>query len=65
MNTELRKIFKKINDYGVLVMFSHTIFSLSFALISMLLAGEGKLSFKNYLLDISCLSWELEQGQML
>ena len=24
-------------------MFSHTIFSLSFALISMLLAGEGKL----------------------
>lgn len=43
MNTDLRKIFKKINDYGVLVMFSHTIFSLSFALISMLLAGEGKL----------------------
>lgn len=40
---DLRKIFKKINDYGVLVMFSHTIFSLSFALISMLLAGEGKL----------------------
>jgi len=39
----LKKIFKKINDYGVLVMFSHTIFSLSFALISMLLAGEGKL----------------------
>jgi 4-hydroxybenzoate polyprenyltransferase len=43
VNTDLRKIFKKINDYGVLVMFSHTIFSLSFALISMLLAGEGKL----------------------
>lgn len=43
MSTDLRKIFKKINDYGVLVMFSHTIFSLSFALISMLLAGEGKL----------------------
>lgn len=43
MNTDLKKIFKKINDYGVLVMFSHTIFSLSFALISMLLAGEGKL----------------------
>ena len=43
MNTDLRKIFKKINDYGVLVMFSHTIFSLSFALISMLLAGQGNL----------------------
>lgn len=46
MNTDLRKILKKINDYGVLVMFSHTIFSLSFALISMLLAGEGKLSIR-------------------
>lgn len=34
-------ILKKINDYGTLVMFSHTIFSLSFALISMLLAAEG------------------------
>lgn len=44
MNTDLKKVFKKINDYGVLVMFSHTIFSLSFALISMLLAGEGKLN---------------------
>lgn len=43
MNTDLKKVFKKINDYGVLVMFSHTIFSLSFALISMLLAGDGKL----------------------
>lgn len=28
-------------DYGTLVMFSHTIFSLSFALIAMLLASEG------------------------
>lgn len=33
--------FKKIHDYGTLVMFSHTIFSLSFALISMLLASDG------------------------
>lgn len=39
------KIKNKVMDYGVLVMFSHTIFSLSFALISMLLAGQGKLSF--------------------
>lgn len=36
---------KKVLDYGTLVMFSHTIFSLSFALISMLLAGERKLNF--------------------
>ena len=42
----IKKIGKKINDYGVLVMFSHTIFSLSFALISMLLAGNGKLKFR-------------------
>jgi len=37
----LTKVIKKAHDYGVLVMFSHTIFSLSFALISMLLASEG------------------------
>jgi len=37
----LNKIWKKTHDYGVLVMFSHTIFSLSFALISMLLASNG------------------------
>lgn len=35
------KVKNKISDYGTLVMFSHTIFSLSFALISMLLASEG------------------------
>lgn len=37
----LNKIIKKTHDYGILVMFSHTIFSLSFALISMLLASNG------------------------
>lgn len=37
----LTKILKKTRDYGILVMFSHTIFSLSFALISMLLASNG------------------------
>ena len=42
---ELSKVKSKITDYGTLVMFSHTIFSLSFALISMLLAGNGKLDF--------------------
>ena len=35
------KLFKKIHDYGVLVMFSHTVFSLSFALISMFLVSRG------------------------
>lgn len=37
----LTKLIKKAHDYGVLVMFSHTIFSLSFALISMLLVSGG------------------------
>ena len=37
----LTKLFQKIKDYGKLVMFSHTIFSFSFALLSMLLAAEG------------------------
>lgn len=37
----IEKVIKKTHDYGTLVMFSHTIFSLSFALISMLLAVEG------------------------
>ena len=41
----LTKIKEKAFDYGTLVMFSHTIFSLSFALISMLLAGDGRLNF--------------------
>lgn len=41
----LSKVAKKINDYGILVMFSHTIFSLSFALISMMLASKGSPSF--------------------
>jgi 4-hydroxybenzoate polyprenyltransferase len=35
------KLIKKVQDYGILVMFSHTIFSLSFALISMLLVSKG------------------------
>jgi len=37
----LNKLVKKIQDYGTLVMFSHTVFSLSFALISMLLISNG------------------------
>lgn len=43
---DFRTVKNKVTDYGTLVMFSHTIFSLSFALISMLLAGNGKLDFR-------------------
>lgn len=35
------KVFRKVQQYGKLVMFSHTIFSLSFALLSMTLAAQG------------------------
>ncbi len=35
------KLYNKIKEYGKLVMFSHTIFSFSFALVSMLLAAHG------------------------
>ena len=35
------KIMNKIKSYGKLVMFSHTIFSFSFALVSMVLAAKG------------------------
>lgn len=37
----LVKLIHKMKEYGKLVMFSHTIFSLSFALLSMLLAAKG------------------------
>lgn len=37
----LNKLAKKVHDYGILVMFSHTVFSLSFAFISMLLVSRG------------------------
>jgi len=37
----LNKLVRKCHDYGTLVMFSHTVFSLSFALISMLLVSNG------------------------
>lgn len=37
----LTKLIHKIKEYGKLVMFSHTIFSFSFALVSMVLAARG------------------------
>lgn len=38
---ELNNLLKKPLEYGKLVMFSHTIFSFSFALVSMVLAADG------------------------
>ena len=37
----LNGFYKKLHGYGVLVMFQHTIFSFSFAVVSMLLAAGG------------------------
>jgi len=37
----IKKGFNKIKDYGELVMFSHTLFSLPFALMAMFIAAEG------------------------
>lgn len=37
----LTKLVDKLKAYGKLVMFSHTIFSLSFALVSMVIAAKG------------------------
>ncbi|MGB3366247.1 MAG: UbiA-like polyprenyltransferase [Acidaminobacteraceae bacterium] len=39
-------VLNKIKTYGELVMFSHTIFSLPFALIAMFIAADGLPSFK-------------------
>lgn len=38
----LKKVVNKLNEYGKLVMFGHTIFSLSFAVVALLAASNGK-----------------------
>lgn len=38
----LKKCYRKLRDYGKLVMFSHTIFSLSFGLAALLAASGGR-----------------------
>lgn len=38
----MKKGITKLQEYGKLVMFSHTIFSLSFALVALLAASEGR-----------------------
>ena len=50
----IKKVVNKIKDYGKLVMFSHTIFSFSFALISMVLAAHGLPDFFVLLWIIVC-----------
>lgn len=45
----------KIKQYSTLVMFEHTIFSLSFGIISMLLAGEGRFDIRTVALILVAL----------
>ncbi len=54
MSTVLTKIYNKIKSYGKLVMFSHTIFSLGFALVSMLLAANGFPKFSTLFWILVC-----------
>lgn len=54
MSTVLIKIYNKIKGYGKLVMFSHTIFSLGFALVSMLLAANGFPKFSTLFWILIC-----------
>ncbi len=46
MKKIIKALIKKIKDYGTLVMFSHTIFSFSFAAIAFLIASEGKINYR-------------------
>lgn len=42
MGSIVRKIGNKLNEYGKLVMFSHTVFSLAFAAVALLAASGGR-----------------------
>ncbi|MFT4106567.1 MAG: 4-hydroxybenzoate octaprenyltransferase [Lacrimispora sp.] len=42
MGSIIRKTVNKLNEYGKLVMFSHTIFSLAFAAVSLLAVSDGR-----------------------
>ncbi len=42
IETQARRVVGKFRQYGTLVMFSHTIFSLSFALVALLIASGGR-----------------------
>lgn len=49
MELSYNKFVKKILDYGNLVMFSHTIFSVSFAIVAILMATNGEIYFEKYI----------------
>ncbi|MFV0520434.1 MAG: 4-hydroxybenzoate octaprenyltransferase [Lachnospirales bacterium] len=51
----LTNFLKEIEKYGKLVMFSHTIFSLSFGLVTMLMATNGELPLKTMIFTLLAL----------
>ena len=51
----LQRVFSKINTYGELVMFSHTLFSLPFALISLFIAAKGFPDLHTFIWVMVCL----------
>ena len=48
----MEKLLKKINDFNELVMFKHSIFSLPFIFIAMVVAAQGWFGFKLMFLGI-------------
>lgn len=48
----MEKILKKLNDFNELVMFKHSIFSLPFIFIAMVVAANGWFGFKLFVLGI-------------
>lgn len=50
-----KNIFERINTYGKLVMFSHTLFSLPFALIALMIAADGFPSARVFFWIMVCL----------
>ncbi|WOO36133.1 UbiA-like polyprenyltransferase [Anaerocolumna sp. AGMB13020] len=50
----IQKVVDKLKQYGKLVMFSHTIFSLSFAVVAMVLASKGIPDFKTVFFILVC-----------
>ncbi len=51
----MNKILKKIETYGRLVMFSHTVFSLSFGILAMLMATKGQVYLSKMILALIAL----------
>lgn len=54
-NTVFHKMIKRIRTYGELVMFSHTLFSLPFALIALFIAANGLPSLDLFFWIMVCL----------